>query len=387
MPWSGQNGGNGGWKPGGGGSGGPGGPWGGGKKGGGSGNQPDLEEMLKRSQDRLKQAMPGNNGSWPLILLMAIAGLMAIIWYGFFVRVDQDQLGVVTRFGKYHHQLSPGLKLRWPYPIDDVEKVNVTRLRTVEIGLRGSRPDRFGRVRAGGGVRDVPEESLMLTGDENIVDVDFVVQWQVNPAEAYKYLFNIQDPVNTVKEVSESAIREVVGRNTLDTTISDHRADIEVEVKKIMQRTLESYNAGVMIVNVNMQSAFPPAPVKPAFRDITAAQQDKARYQRQADAYRNKLIPRARGDAQQMIEKSEGYKARIVKEAQGEAERFNKIYVEYKKAPDVTRKRLYLETMERVMGGMDKIILDNKGKGGSGVVPYLPLDGLTKNRSGQGGSR
>jgi modulator of FtsH protease HflK len=380
MPWSGQNGGNGGWKPGGGGSGGP---WGG---SGGGPNQPDLEEMLKRSQDRLKQAMPGGSGSWPVIALMLIGGVMAIIWYGFFVRIDPDQLGVVTRFGKYHHQLGPGLKFRLPYPIEQVDLPNVTRMRTVEVGMRGSSFDRFGRRVRGGGERDVPEESLMLTGDENIVDVDFIVQWQINPENANQYLFNIFDPIKTVKEVSESAIREVVGRNSLQKTISESRAEIEAEVKSIMQATLDKYKAGVLVVNVQMQSAFPPAPVKPAFRDITAAQQDKDRFQRQADAYRNRIIPAARGAAQQMIESSEAYKARVVKEADGQAQRFTKIYVEYKKAPEVTRKRMFLETMERVMGGMDKIILDNNGKG-SGVVPYLPLDGLTKRSSTQGGTR
>ncbi len=382
MPWSGQNGGNGGWKPGGGG----GGPWGG-PGGGGGQNQPDLEEMLKRSQDRLKQAIPGGGGSWPVVALLMIGGLLAIIWYGFFVRIDPDQLGVVTRFGKYHHQLGPGLKFRLPYPIEQVELPNVTRMRTVEVGMRGSQFDRFGRRIRGGSERDVPEESLMLTGDENIVDVDFIVQWQINPKDANKYLFNIFDPVKTVKEVSESAIREVVGRNSLQKTISESRADIEGEVKRIMQATLKKYGAGVLVVNVQMQSAFPPAPVKPAFRDITAAEQDKDRFQRQADAYRNKIIPAARGQAQQMIESAEAYKARVVKEADGEAQRFKKIYAEYKKAPEVTRKRLFLETMERVMGGMDKIIIDNKGKG-SGVVPYLPLDGLTNRRTpGAGGTR
>ena len=383
MPWSGQNGGNGGWKPGGG----SGGPWGGsGGPGGGGPNQPDLEEMLKRSQDRLKQAMPGGGSSWPLIGLVAIAGLLAMIWYGFFVRIDPDQLGVVTRFGKYHHQLGPGLQFRWPYPVERVELPNVTAVRTVEVGVRGNQFDRFGRVVRGGGERDVPEESLMLTGDENIVDVDFIVQWQVNPETANQYLFNVFNPLKIVKEVSESAIREVVGRNKLDTVISEHRADIEIEVKKIMQETLTKYKAGVLIVNVKMQSSFVPSPVKPSFRDITAAEQDQERYQRQAEAYRNNLIPRARGDAQQMIESSEAYKARVVKEADGEAQRFDKIYAEYKKAPDVTRKRMFLETMERVMGGMDKIILDNKGKGG-GVVPYLPLDGLSKRTPPAGGTR
>ena len=380
MPWSGQNGGNGGWKPGGGGGGGP---WGGGGPGG-PGNQPDLEEMLKRSQDRLKQAMPGGNGSLPLLGLLAIAGLLAVGWYGFFVRIDPDQLGVVTRFGKYHHQLGSGLHFRWPYPIEQVELPNVTRVRTVEIGMRGSRLDRFGRVV--GSERDVPEESLMLMGDENIVDVDFTVQWQIDPKDANKYLFNIYDPVKTVKEVAESAIREVVGRNNLQNVIYQDRAKIQDDVKMIMQNTLKKYGAGVLVINVQMQSAFPPGPVKPAFRDITAAEQDKERYQRQAEAYRNNLIPRARGDARQMIESAKAYKARMVKEAEGEAARFKKIYAEYKKAPEVTRKRLFLETMERVMGGMDKIILDNKGKG-SGVVPYLPLGGLNKTTPSSGGTR
>ncbi len=381
MPWSGQNGGNGGWKPGGGG-----GPWGG---GGGSGgpNQPDLEEMLKRSQDRLKQAMPGGGSSWPVMILLLIGALLAVIWYGFFVRINTDELGVVTRFGKYHHQLTPGLKFRWPYPIEEVYRPNVTNKRTVEIGMRNSQINRFGqRVRVAGGGRDIPEESLMLTGDENIIDVDFSIQWQINPAEAHKFLFNIYDPIKTVKETAESAIREVVGRNSLEKTIFEGRSEIQAKVKEILQSTLNKYGAGVLIVNVNMQSAFPPGPVKPAFRDITAAEQDKDRFQRQADAYRNKIIPAARGEAQRMIEASEAYKARMVKEAEGEAERFNKVYAEYKKAPEVTRKRLFLETMERVMGNMDKIILDDQGKG-SGVVPYLPLGDMMKKRIPQGGAR
>ncbi len=379
MPWSGQNGGDGGWKPGGGTGGGSGGPWG----GSGGPNQPDIEEMLKRSQDRLKQAMPGGGGSWPMVALLLIGALLAMIWYGFFVRIDPDQLGVVTRFGKYHHQLAPGLNFRMPYPIDQVDRPNVTQIRTVEVGVRGGSTDRFGRSMAS---RDVPEESLMLTGDENIVDVDFIVQWQIDPKNANEFLFNIYDPIRTVKEVTESAIREVVGRNSLQKAISESRAEIAAEVKTIMQAILDKYKAGVLVVNVKMQSSFVPAPVKSAFRDITAAEQDKDRYQRTADAYRNKLIPEARGEAQRMIESAEAYKARVVKEADGEAQRFTKIYAEYKKAPDVTRTRLFLETMERVMGGMDKIILDNKG-GGSGVVPYLPLDGLAKKRPNTGGTR
>lgn len=379
MPWSGKNGGNGGWQQGGG-------PWGQGGGHHGGSNQPDLEEMLKRSQDRLRKAMPGDGGGWPIIALLLIGGLGAAIWFGFFVQVQPDQLGVVTRFGKYHHQLPSGLNFRWPYPIEQVDLPNVTNKRTVEVGMRGSQFDRFGRRVRGGAERDVPEESLMLTGDENIVDVDFIVQWQINPNEANKFLFNIFDPVKTVKEVSESAIREVVGRNTLQKTISESRSDIENEVKEIMQGTLDRYGAGVLVVNVQMQSAFPPAPVKPAFRDITAAEQDNERFQRQADAYRNQIIPKAQGEAQRMLEAAEAYKSRVVKEAEGEAERFRKIYIEYKKAPEVTRKRLFLETMERVMGDMDKIILDDQGKG-TGVVPYLPLNGLTQKSTGQGGQR
>jgi membrane protease subunit HflK len=380
MPWSGQNGG-GGWKPGGGG------PWGQRPGGGGGppgGTPPDLEEMLKRSQDRLKKAMPSGGGSWPIAMLLLMGGLLAVVWYGFLVRIDPDQLGVVTRFGKYHHQLPPGLNFRWPYPIEEVQTPYVTTMRTVEIGMRGSR-DRLGR-RVSGNERDVLEESLMLTGDENIVDVDFVVQWQINPEKANEYLFNIADPENTVKEVSESAIREVVGRQNLMDILSQSRAQVQSEVKRIMQTTLDKYKSGVLVVNVEMQSAFPPAPVKPSFRDITAAEQDSERFQRQADAHRNNVIPEARGLAQKIIQEAEGYKAKAVLEAQGESERFNKVYEEYKKAPDVTRKRLYLETMERVMSGMDKIIIDDKG-GASGVVPYLPLTGLTGGQDKQGGQR
>jgi len=389
MPWSGQKGGNGGWKPGGGG------PWGGQGSGGGGGgpsgggNQPDLEEMLKRSQDRLKHAMPGGSGSLPIIILLLIGGALATIWFGFLVKVNPDQLGVVTRFGKYHHQLPPGLNFRFPYPVEQVETPNVTRMRVVEVGMRGNQFDRYGRRISRGADRDVPEESLMLTGDENIVDVDFIVQWQINPEKANEFLFNIYDPVKTVKEVSESAIREVVGSQDMQEVLSKSRAKIQADVKVIMQSTLDRYKAGVLVVNVEMQSAFPPGPVKKSFREITAAEQDNERFQRQAEAIANKVIPAARGQAQQMIQEAEAYKSRVVKEASGEAERFKKIYAEYKKAPEVTRKRLYLETMERVMGGMDKIIIDDKGKG-SGVVPYLPLGALGANRPGvnrQGGMR
>ena len=244
-----------------------------------------------------------------MIGLVAIAGLLAIIWYGFFVRIDPDQLGVVDTLWQISSSAWPlALQFRWPYPVEQVDLPNVTRVRTVEVGVRGNSFDRFGRPIRGGGERDVPEESLMLTGDENIVDVDFIVQWQINPKDANKYLFNIYNPIKTVKEVSESAIREVVGRNSLEKTISESKAVIESEVKAIMQKILDKYGAGVLVVNVQMQSAFPPGPVKPAFRDITAAEQDKDRYQRLAEAYRNNIIPKARGDAQQMIEKSEAYK-------------------------------------------------------------------------------
>ncbi len=376
MPWSNQTGGGGGWKGGG--------PWGQRPPTGGPGTSPDLEELLRRGQDRLRQAMPGGGGRFSgFVLFVGALVLAALIgFFGFTVRVQPDELGVVLRFGKYVGQLTPGLNFRWPYPINQVYLPQVTRINRIEIGMRGGSDGR-GSV---GVVRDVPEESLMLTGDENIVDVDFVVFWRIN--NAADYLFNIQNPAGTVKAVAESAMREVVGQSQIQPILTEARAKTETAVQELIQRVLDGYGAGIQIVQVQMQKVDPPQQVIDAFRDVQAAKADQERIQNEADAYANRVIPEARGEAQRILQSAQAYKEQVIAEAQGQTARFLSIFEQYKKAPEVTRKRMFLETMERVLGGTDKIIIDEKG-GGPGVVPYLPLNELTKprGRSSQGGQQ
>jgi membrane protease subunit HflK len=361
MPWSNQSGG-GGWK-----SGNGGGPWGQGPGGGGGGNQPpDLEEMLKRGQDKVKQVMHGGGIPGPLLLLVGAVAVAVIVWQAFFFRVNPDELGVVMRFGEYVRKEPPGLHFRWPYPIEEVRLPKVTRQNIIEIGMRSPGPGRLG------GTRDERAESLMLTGDENIVDIDFVVYWRIKDAE--KYLFNIQNPDTTVKEVAESAMREVVGQSKIQPILTQERQKTEEAVQKLMQKTLNSYGAGIQIDQVQLQKVDPPEEVIGAFRDVQAARADMERLQNEAYAYANKVVPEARGDAERILQRAEGYKQQVVNDANGQTSRFKQVYEQYKNAPDVTRKRMYLETMERVLGDTDKIIVDSKS--GQGVVPYLPLDKL-----------
>ena len=368
MPWSNQSGGGGnggGWKGGGGG----GGPW-----GQGPGNQPpDLEEMLKRSQDRMKQVMHGGGVPGPLAFLAAVVAAAVVGWYAFFFRVDPDELGVVMRFGEFVRQEPPGLHFRLPYPIEEVVRPKVTRQNITEIGMRSAS---FERGFGGAGIQDVKEESLMLTGDENTVDIDFVVYWRIK--DAAQYLFNIQNPDNTVKEVAESAMREVVGQSNIQPILTEARQKTEAAVLALIQQTLDTYQAGIQIDQVTLQKVDPPSDVIDAFRDVQAARADKERLQNEAFSYANKVVPEARGEAERILQAAEGFKQQTVAEAQGQTARFLKVYEEYKKAPDVTRKRIFLETMERVFGGTDKIIID--GKSGQGVVPYLPLDQLQQRR-------
>jgi modulator of FtsH protease HflK len=366
MPWSSQNGGGGGgWKGGGGG------PWGQGPSGGQS---PDLEELLKRSQDRLKQAMPGGGMSGGFLALIIIVGLAVVAFYSFTVSIRPDEQGVVLRFGEYNRQLSPGLNFRWPYPVETVYQPQVTRINRVEIGMRATPTS---TMFSGGSevVRDVAEESLMLTGDENIVDVDFIVFWTIKDAAAY--LFNIQNPQSTVKDVAESAMREIVGQNDIQPILTKNRRETEDAVRNLMQRTLDSYTAGIQITQVQLQKVDPPAQVIDAFRDVQAARADQERLQNEADAYANRIVPEARGQAQVVLQGAQAYREQVIAEAKGQTDRFLKVYEEYSKAPDVTRQRMFLETMERVLGGTDKVIIDDRA-GGQGVVPYLPLNELRR---------
>ena len=380
MPWqnNNNNNGGGGWKSGGGGNGG--GPWGQGPQGPrGGGGQPDLEEIFKRGQDHLKNAMPGGTGipSWLLAVLFAV-GAGVIGFYAFTYKVNPNQLGIVLRFGEYKDQTGPGLHFRWPYPVNEVLLPDVTRNNRIQIGMRSATGRAPSRAQA---IRDVPEESLMLTGDENIVDVDFEVQWKIKDAKSY--LFNIQNAETTVKEVGEAAMREIVGQNDIQRVLTEAREEVKRKVFALIQKTLDEYKAGIEIVQVQLQKVDPPGKVIGAFRDVQAARADQERLQNEANAYANRIVPEARGGAERILQAAQGYRQQTVAEAVGQASRFEKIYGEYTKAPEVTRKRMFLETMERVYQGTDKIILDSKG--GSGVVPYLNLDELTKSRAKKGG--
>jgi membrane protease subunit HflK len=249
----------------------------------------------------------------------------------------------------------------------------VTRVNRVDVGFRSSGDS------ARGSVNDIKDESAMLTGDENIVDINYSVFWVIK--DASKFIFNIQDPINTIKVVAETAMREIIARKKIQVILTQGRAEIENETQKIMQQILDSYNAGVEITQVQAQKSDPPAQVIDSFRDVQAAKADKERSQNEAQAYANDIIPRARGEAAKIIQDAEAYKREVVAQAEGEASRFIAIYNEYAKAKVVTQERMYLETMEKVLSGVNKIIIDKQS--GSGVVPYLPLPELKKNLDAQ----
>jgi membrane protease subunit HflK len=362
MPWSNQGGGP--W-----GSGGGKGPWGSGPQPSGP-TPPDLEEFLRRSQDKLRTVLPGGNLGGKGIALIVLAAIA--IWgvSGFF-RVDPDELGVVLRFGKFVREVQPGLNYHLPYPIESVLTPKALQIRKIDVGMRVVED-----LRRGSTIRDVPEESLMLTGDENIVDVDFSVLWRIKPNGVGDYLFNIQQPEGTVKAVAESAMREVIGRSNIQPILTGARQNIETAVQELMQKVLDDYGSGVQINQVQLQKVDPPSQVIDAFRDVQAARADLERAQNEAQTYANRVVPEARGRAAQITQAAEAYREQTVAEAKGQSSRFLQVYEEYKKAPEVTRQRMYLETMERLFGGTDKIIIDSGVS--SGVVPYLPLDQLTR---------
>jgi modulator of FtsH protease HflK len=363
MPWNNQSGG----------------PWGSGSRGPwGSGPQsqgpkpPDLEEFLRRGQEKLRGLLPGNLGGRGIALI----GLVAIALWGFsgFFRVEPDELGVVLRFGQFVREVQPGLNYHLPYPIETALTPQALRVNKIDIGFD---------LRRGTTMRDVPEESLMLTGDENIVDVDFSVLWKVKPSRVGDYLFNVQSPEGTVKAVAESAMRQVIGRSNIQAILTGARQTIETAVQEGMQKTLDDYGAGVDIQQVQLQKVDPPTQVLDAFRDVQAARSDLERAQNEAQTYANRVVPEARGRAAKITQDAEAYREQTVADAKGQASRFSQIYEQYKKAPDLTRRRMYLETMERVLGGTDKTIIDTGPQGGPGVVPYLPLNNLPQERPAQ----
>ncbi|HAI29234.1 MULTISPECIES: FtsH protease activity modulator HflK [Thalassospira] len=374
MPWNNQGGG-GPWG-GGGNNGGGQNPWGQRPSGGGGGGStpPDFDEMIRKGQERLKRLFPGGGGYKGFVLIgIAVIGLWLLT--GFY-RVQPGEQGVTLLFGKWVGTTGPGLNYFLPAPIGEVIKPNVERTNQIEVGYRGA-----GTVTSNGS-RDVPEESLMLTGDQNIIDIDFVVQWRIS--DAGSYLFNVRDPENTIKLASESAIREVIGKTDLEEALTVGRVRVEEQTRTLLQEIMDGYESGIFIAEVKMQKVDPPRDVIDAFNDVQRARQDRDRSQNEALAYRNDIIPRAKGEAERQVLQARAYKDRVTKEAEGEAERFNSIYNSFLTAQDVTTRRLYLETMQEILSKSDKIIMEQNGEG-NGVVPYLPLPEVQK-RANAGGN-
>ena len=364
-----------------------GGPWGGGPRrpSGGGDNQgggprrpgdgsqiPEIDEIMRRGQEQLRVLMGGkgnggrrgggsggpgfNRGTLGLILLVLVGAWLFASFYS----VRPEERSVELFLGDFSDVGQPGLNFA-PWPVVTHEVIQVTTERVEELGVaRG---------------QNRGDEGLMLTTDENVVDIDFEVVWNVqDPAE---FLFNLRDPESTVRAVSEAAMREVIAQSELAPVLNRDRAIVAQSVLELVQTTLESYNAGINIVRVNLDRADPPEEVIDAFREVQAAEQERDRLERQADAYANRVLAGARGESAQVLEEAEAYRAQVVNEAEGEASRFVAVLEEYSKAPQVTRKRLYLETMEEVLGRVNKVILDESGAG-QGVVPYLPLNELNR---------
>ena len=361
MPWQQQGG------SGGGGNGG--GPWGSGPKGG---QPPDLEEMIRKGQERFRSMMPGGLGGGKVIAL-ALIGITLLWMFSGIYRVQPGERGVELLFGKFVKETGAGLHIWAPTPFGEVLKPNVERTNVINVGFRGGGTDRSAPV------RDVPQESLMLTGDQNIIDIDYMVQWRIKNAR--DYLFNIKDVATTIKLASESAIREVVGQTPLEDALAKKRTDVELGTKALLQRILDDYGAGVFIADVKMQKVDPPQTVIDAFNDVQRAKQDKERERNEAKAYANDIIPKAKGEAQRLIQQATAYREQQIKQAEGEASRFLSVYEAYKGGKEVTVKRLYLERMQEVFRNSEKVIIDS-GKGGPGVVPYLPLPEIQKRRTG-----
>jgi membrane protease subunit HflK len=371
MPWSNNSGGP--WG-GGGGDGGGRGPWGGGG-GGGDRRPPDIDDILRQGREKLRVIVGGGGGgrggpndfaeAWRYgrwILLVAVVGFWL---YKSLYTVRPEEQSVELLFGEYLATRDSGLQLA-PWPVVTYERVPVTRENTIDIGY-----DPAARARA-----TSDDSGLMLTGDENIVDIDFQVVWNITDLRAF--LFNLAAPAETIRAVSESAMREVIGRSNLSPILNRDRALISQEVQALIQATLDNYQAGVNVVRVNFDRADPPPQVIDAFRDVQAAAQDRNTQESQAEAYANRALAEARGQAAQLLQEAEAYRAQTVNDAAGEASRFKAIQAEYARAPEVTRQRLYLETMERVLGGVDKVIVDEGAGGSQGVVPYLPLTELRR---------
>lgn len=326
---------------------------GGGGKGGGPGGG-DQGPQFELPPIKIPKLTPTTIAAGIIILL--------VVWIlpSIFYTVDQDEEGVVTRFGEYVRSTPPGLQWKLPSPIEHVATPKVRRVRTTRVGFR---------KRAGGQEQDVPHESQMLTGDENLVDIDLVVQYHIISAE--NYLFNIRNQAQAVHDVAETALRGIIGNRPIDDAITDAKSEIQIQLKEDMQAILDKYKSGIEILNTQLSDVSPPQPVDFAFKDVQSAKEDKDRLINEAKGYRNSVIPEARGKAAQLIAAAEGYREEVINRAEGDAHRFLAQYKEYRKAPQVTRKRIYLETMEEIYPGMNKVIMSGNK---SGILPILPLN-------------
>lgn len=342
---------------------------------------PEIEEIVKKGQEQLRVLIGGrgrsgngggNGGPGPIlspqgIALGALAAVALWSWMSFYT-VKPEERSVELFLGEFSDIGQPGLNFA-PWPIVTAEKVQVTGERTTDIGS---------------GRSGVGDSGLMLTRDQNIVDLEFQVVWNVSDPEAF--LFNLAEPAETIRAVSASAMRDIIARSELTPVLNTGRTVIASDLRAAVQGTLDSYKAGINVVRVNFDRADPPEEVSDAFREVQAAQQERDRLEKEADAYANRVTAGARGEAARLMEDSEAYKAQVVNNAQGEASRFLSVYSEYVKAPEVTRQRMYLETMEDVLGRMNKVILDGTTGEAGGVVPYLPLNELTRPATPQGGN-
>jgi len=331
---------------------------------------PDLDEVLKGLQDKLSRllGLGSSGGSGSSQAPGQLAGLLVAVALGLWALtgiylVDEGSRGVVTRFGAYADTTLPGLHWHYPAPIEKVEVVNIEQQRFLEIGYRSG-----GRQQSQG---SVPKEALMLTQDENIIDIRLAVQYQIKDAQAY--LFNVADPDVTLKQVIESAQRAVIGKNTMDFVLTEGRSNIADEIKAEIQQTLDEYQTGISVSNVNLVDAQPPDEVQNAFEDAIKAREDEQRLKNEAEAYANEVVPKARGAAARLLEESEAYKQKAIARAEGEASRFMQLLAEYEKSPDVTRERLYLDAMQEVLGQTGAVVVDVKN---SNNMLYLPIDKL-----------
>ncbi|WP_321397911.1 FtsH protease activity modulator HflK [Emcibacter sp.] len=355
MPW--QNNGGGGDR----------GPWGQGPRRGGGGQEPpNIEDLIRKGQDKFKNTFSGNVGGGKGVSLLLLLVLLGWLATGFY-RVNTNEAGVVLRFGEWTETTGPGLHYHLPIPIESVVKPKVTEINQINVGFMGA-----GNMQGHGRKIDLGKERQMLTGDENIVDVEFSVLWKIS--DAGKYLFNVENPPQTIRSVAQSAVRDIIARTPIQQALTAGRGSIEREARINIQTILDDYEAGVEVTQIKLTRVDPPAQVIEAFREVQRAEADREKTVNQAEAFRNDIVPRARGEASKMMQDAEAYKAQVIAKAEGEASRFLSVYEEYKQAKDVTRKRMYLETMEQILADIDKVLVEKDG----GVVPYLPLNELKK---------